>query len=737
MDRSSTGFGNDPAISSRLLAATHLGISLVFLFLLTISPPDMGARLHVLLLSIGLMTAAWTTRQLEQSHPLVARWVGCLALVLLVPLRISVLGPGGVIALAAVPAALTTASLGIAAGACMASAETAVLLFAYSTPEAGLRSSMIAAIISVWAVYAVISVVMRSVQNVARWSWQYYAKAEALLGAARDQSAEREQALSDLARANAQLARMNTLSHSLRKVAEEARSAKEQFVANVSHELRTPLNMITGFSELILQAPETYKGRIPRGLLADLAVIHRNAEHLAGLIDDVLDLSQVDAGRMALSRRQVLLQELVETAVTAVRPLFASKKLLLETDVPDDLPPLLCDPTRIREVLLNLLSNAGRFTDRGGVRLRAWQEGDDVLVSVADSGRGVSMDDLSRLFQPFVQLDGSVRRHWGGTGLGLSISKRLVELHGGKIWAESTENVGTTFHFRLPLNLEHSQRGGFSRWLDPDWEFLQHPHPAGVPKPAVAPRLVVVDQGVSLSRLLARYMQGVEIISAQSLEDGLTQARSGPTIALLINVVSVEEALGSLLSGAESSRDLPLIVCSVPGVDQEKGALRISDRLVKPVSRESLLGALDRLELRKGTILIVDDEPDALQLFRRMLASSGRGYQLLTARDGREAMDVLSDHRPDVILLDLLMPNLDGFRFLEARSQHPRLSGIPVVVVSARDPGGQPIVSGTIAVTWGHGLSIRQLLATIEALTRASRPAEPSADPRRTEAQIE
>src|SRR6185503_18004148 len=199
-----------------------------------------------------------------------------------------------------------------------------------------------------------------------------------------------EQALADLAQANLQMTRLNILAQGLRQAAEEARRAKEEFVANVSHELRTPLNMIIGFSETILQSPGAYGKKIPPALLADLMVIYRNAEHLSELINDVLDLSQVDAEKMALTKEQAQLGEIVEEATTAIRPLYTSKGLYLDVDIPENLPSIFCDRTRIREVLLNLLSNAGRFTERGGVHLRGWLKGNDVVVSVTDSGPGIA-----------------------------------------------------------------------------------------------------------------------------------------------------------------------------------------------------------------------------------------------------------------------------------------------------------------------------------------------------------
>ena len=269
------------------------------------------------------------------------------------------------------------------------------------------------------------------------------------MDAARDAQADLKQAVKDLAEANLQTARLNQLLGMARHAAEEAERAKAEFVANVSHELRTPLNMVIGFAEMIMSAPKTY-GRVSTALRADLAVIHRNSQHLAALIDDVLDLSQIEAGRMALTKERVALGEIIAAATEAIRPLYQTKGLYLRTEAPEGLV-VSCDRTRVREVLLNLLSNAGRFTEQGGVTVQARVMGQEVVVSVSDTGPGIAPEDQARLFQPFQQADGSIRRRFGGSGLGLSISKHFVELHDGRMWLESGVGSGTTIFFTLPF----------------------------------------------------------------------------------------------------------------------------------------------------------------------------------------------------------------------------------------------------------------------------------------------
>jgi CheY-like chemotaxis protein len=443
----------------------------------------------------------------------------------------------------------------------------------------------------------------------------------------------------------------------------------------------------------------------------------------------------VEAEQVALTKERVTLQEVVSAAVVAVRPLFDSKGLSLEAEIPDDLPKVLCDPTRIRQVVLNLLSNAGRFTARGGVHIRAWREKNDLLVSVADTGPGIPAEDMDKLFQPFQQVDGSIHRRYGGTGLGLCISKRFIELHGGKIWVESEEGVGTTFFFRIPVapsTLVSS--GGFLHSLDPSWEYLQRTRPSAAPKPVAHPRFLVLETGYALRRLLSRYMNGVEIASVSSLQEAIQELSDVPARALLVNDMSVGEALRHLEETGGLPYGTPAITCSVPGVHEAAGGLGVSDYLVKPISRDKLLAALDRLRPEGKTVLIVDDEPEALRLFRRMLVSSGRGYRILKATDGQQGMRILREQRADVILLDLIMPRMNGFRFLADKSQDQELRDIPIIVISARDPTGQPIVSSALAVTRGGGLSVPQLLACIDSLSRVLSTAGQGDGPVLTEA---
>jgi signal transduction histidine kinase/CheY-like chemotaxis protein len=674
----------------------------------------------VLILSGAIL--AWL---LDSQRPALARWLTVAWVAGLVLLAAAWLKTPALLTLLAVPPVLAAVLIGVSAATVVAVSETLLLLATTGPAIPGFTpGSAVIAALAIWAVLGTLYLLFYQVGDLLHWTWDHFRRAQDALEEARDRKVELEQALADLAHANQQLTRLNILAQRLRQEAEEARTAKQQFVANVSHELRTPLNMVIGFGEMMLQMPESYGGHVPPALLADLEVIYRNARHLSELVDDVLDLSQIEADQVALTKEYTDFAEIVEAATAAVRPLFESKSLYLKTDLPESLPSVYCDSTRIREVLLNLLSNAGRFTDRGGVTLRIRQEGNDLMVSVADTGAGIAAQDLSRIFEPFRQADDTIRRRYGGTGLGLSISKRFIELHEGRIWVESEVGAGTTFFFRLPIAPAAPLSGDFARWLEPDWEHIARTRPSMAPRAPVRPRFVVLERGEALRRLLTRRLaqQNAEIVSVQDLDEALRELARSPSEAFVVNELSVADALQRVNYPAILPRGTPVIVCAMSGEDLVTSGLGVAAHLVKPISRGDLLEALSAVNVTSGTVLIVDDEPDALQLFGRVLASSERGYRVLLARDGQEALGILQDYRADVILLDLVMPNMDGFQFLHARRQDPSLAGVPVILISARDPAGQPIVSSALAITQGGGLSARQVLSCIEFASRALAP---------------
>jgi len=530
----------------------------------------------------------------------------------------------------------------------------------------------------------------------------------------RRQRVELFQTQEDLLQANRELARLSSHMKALTQVAEEARRVKEEFVANVSHELRTPLNMIIGFSELITKAPRVY-GELSPTLLADISAIQRNSQHLAELVNDVLDLSQIEAGRMNLVKDWTTIHELVEAAVSAVKVLYDMKGLYLKVELPEQPLRIFCDRTRVREVLLNLLSNAGRFTEQGGVVVRAAQDGDYLLVSVSDSGPGIAPENQARLFEPFQQLDNSIRRQ-GGSGLGLSISKRFVEMHNGRMWLESTPGVGTVFSFSLPVAQpvpNYIDVSGSRRWITPYHQFeMEAPQRSRAPQPVVVPRYILLDQGSALQRLFTRFLGDVEIVNTSEMEAALREMSRSPANGVVINGATSGSL--DLDAGAFST---PVMTCWITGFDETARTMGVDGYLLKPVSREKLLNALSQIKREIRTVLLVDDDIEMLQLFARILNSAERGYSVLRARDGRQALEILRARQPDVMLIDLVMPEMDGFQVIKEKSREESICDIPVVVVTSKDPTGAPIISDHLSVTRKGGISARELLLCIQALS--------------------
>jgi signal transduction histidine kinase/CheY-like chemotaxis protein len=710
------------------LLAVQFGLALALVSAASLFRDPLHGGVPALMLA-ALVPAVWWARRLS---PRLAAWLLVCGWIAAVLVFVAWVGLDLAVCLLAIPVGVAALTISVAGGVAAAALCTALLAWpAAAALSVPLR---VVALLGMWGTVGLIALALRPLMTALEWSWASYEQSRRALEQALDAQLELRRTLADLADANEQLTRLNRLAHGLREAAEEARQAKERFVAVVSHELRTPLNMILGFGEMILKAPETYGRKLPAALLADLAVIVRNSQHLANLVDDVLDLSQIDARRVALTREWVTLKEIIEAAATVVRPLFDSKHLYLELDVPED-TAVFCDRTRIREVVINLLSNAGRFTERGGVRVRVWREDNSYFVSVADTGPGIAEQDQERLFRPFEQLDGSIRRRYGGAGLGLSISKAFVELHGGHIWVESSVGQGTVFTFRLPAQPPETAEPGVSRWFSPYWHYEKPVRRSAAPPATLRPRFVVLEQGESLQRLLARYVYGAEIVPVADYDAALRELNALPAQALLINRLSAGDALERLRSAANLPYGTPALICALPGLADAANALGVADYLVKPVTREALLAALDRHAAPKATVLVVDDEPDAVQLFWRTLMSAGRGYRVLTAGSGREALEMLRAERPDVILLDLIMEDISGFEVIEACGREPAWRSIPIIVLSARDPSSEPIVSDALTVTCRGGLSVPHLLASIEALSRVLSVCGPAAVPASAAAQ--
>lgn len=535
-----------------------------------------------------------------------------------------------------------------------------------------------------------------------QWLWASYAMAEQIREELERRQGELTRALSSL---NVAQDRLEHLNHELawaREAAEEARRLKAEFAANISHELRTPLNHIIGFSQVMVTAPESYDGDVlPESYRGDVEAIHRSARHLSQLIDDVLDLSQIEAGRMGLAKTRADLGEIVDEATAVVRGFLESKRLRLSIDLSPDLPPVLVDRTRIRQVLINLLSNAARFTDEGGIAISGRFDESDVVVSVSDTGSGIPPQDLPKVFEEFRQLDGSTRRQ-GGSGLGLTISKQFVELHGGNMWVESEIGRGSTFSFSLPNASPNIVTASFSKDYSL-WDRLAAEWTEGQKV------LGVLSNDPSVARLVRRFLDGFTIVGIDRLEAVQSLCDEDRLDALLLTAPSTSEGLAQVAKNLSLPPSLPVVVCSLPSRRDLERELGVASYLVKPVGHDVLLDAVAGLGPLVRRILVIDDDPNTLRLFERMIHSGPRRYRVQKLVEGAQAIEVMRRSQPDAVILDLLMPDVDGYAILADMRRDPRLRAIPVIVVSARGAEEEEIVADAIAFTRRAGLSVGEL----------------------------
>lgn len=536
-----------------------------------------------------------------------------------------------------------------------------------------------------------------------RWYLFSFHEARENMEKARQHRGQLARVLKDLDQAYYRLERANAALVAAWKTAEEAERFKAEFVTNVSHELRTPLNLIVGFSEMMMTSPESYEGVIPGSYRSDLNAIYTSAQHLLALVDDVLDLARIEAGKIALAREEVNVAGLVTDATGMVREYIAAKELELRVDVAPDLPTLWIDRLRIRQVLLNLLVNAARFTERGSIHVQVSEAEGELVVRVTDTGRGIPEKDLPKVFEEFRTTDQPLSTWQSGTGLGLPISKKFIELHGGRMGVESTFQQGTSFWFALPCT-----RGSVRR-----------PMEQGEARPIVrlgaSERIVVVvHDDLQVTPLLQRYLDGYRIVGVTELEEGVALVREIKALALVTDA-------------GRSPQDLPqdvlLIHCPLPSGRRAAAALGADDFLVKPVTRRELLAAIDRLERPVQRVLVADDDPDVVRLFRRMLQARVPARGCLEAYNGEEALRLMREERPDLVLLDLVMPEADGRSVLEQMAADPQLADIPVIIVSAKGQDQSSVhLSGAVQISRPEGLELGEVVRALEAVFNALAP---------------
>ena len=464
-----------------------------------------------------------------------------------------------------------------------------------------------------------------------------------------------------------------------REAAEDANRAKSSFLANMSHELRTPLSAVIGYSEMLEEEAEELG---QDGLLKDLGKIKSNAKHLLGLINDVLDLSKVEADKMETYAEDIDVEAFVRDAAGTVEALMAKKGNRLVLDLSEGLAVVRTDATKLRQCLFNLLSNAAKFTEAGTIILRGHREpdanGDRLVLSVQDTGIGMSPEQVERLFQRFVQADGSTTRKYGGTGLGLALTKAFTQLLGGDVTVTSEVGNGTCFTLVVPATLPEPDGA------DP----IEGPASDEATGPGSRGLVLVIDDEASQRDLMGRFLarQGFSVRTAGDGRTGLDLARSLAPRVILLDVMMPEVdgwTVLATLKGDPATRDIPVVMVSFVADAALSASLGAADAVPKPVNWARLKGILDRLGAGAGDVLVVDDDAEMRERLRTVLERNG--WSVREAEDGAEALDRVREATPRLVLLDLTMPVMDGFSFLHRLRGMPECAEIPVVVLSARD----------------------------------------------------
>ncbi len=464
-----------------------------------------------------------------------------------------------------------------------------------------------------------------------------------------------------------------------KELADDANKAKSDFLANMSHELRTPMNAIIGYSEMLTEDAEDdgYEEIIP-----DLQKISGAGKHLLSLINDILDLSKIEAGKMELFLERFSLHQMMEEVAATGRPLVEKNGNELVISVEESLPEINADMTKIRQILFNLLSNAAKFTTEGTITLIAASvERDGVKfarLSVRDSGIGIPKDKLDHVFEEFSQADESTTRDYGGTGLGLALVKRFCEMMGGRIWAESTVGEGSEFIAEIPFQGEVPVEEDLVEASN-EPESLD-----GIQK---GETILVVDDEEVARDLLRRNLEkeGYKVVTASGGAEGLEIARGIHPALITLDVMMPEmdgwSVLQTLKKDAEL-QDIPVVMISMIG-DQGMGrVLGAVDHLSKPVNRKKLQ-MLIRRYANKGNVLIVEDDPDSREVTAKAFIKEG--WSVVEAVNGAEGLTQFNEGRFDLIILDIMMPVMDGFEFIKELRLSEEGRSVSVVVLTAKD----------------------------------------------------
>ena len=469
--------------------------------------------------------------------------------------------------------------------------------------------------------------------------------------------------------------------------AEQANQAKSSFLASMSHELRTPLNAIIGYSELLTEEAEDLE---IEAFIPDLEKIRAAGKHLLALINDVLDLSKIEAGKMTLYIQKIDVGTLARDVISTIQPLIDRNQNKLEVKIPEvDQVLMRTDETKVRQTLFNLLSNASKFTERGTISLEierhAKTQGDRITFAVRDTGIGMTPEQLGKVFQEFTQADSSTHKQFGGTGLGLSISKRFCTMMGGDITVTSESGKGSVFTVDLPLEVEKPEVMNTG-----EWQSAVVVEAGSSKSQEGTPVILVIDDDEAVRDLVDRSLsrEGFQVLTASDGAEGLRMAIEHSPAAITLDIIMPELdgwAVLAQLNANPKTAEIPVLLLTMLD-DRAKGfTLGAAEFVTKPVERDQLVALMKRLckDRKSVSVLIVEDDPAARELLRRAIES--QGWTATEAVNGREGLDQLAQAKPNLILLDLMMPEVDGFEFMYQLRRDPSHKSTPVIVITAKD----------------------------------------------------
>ncbi len=512
-----------------------------------------------------------------------------------------------------------------------------------------------------------------------------------------------------------------------RDQAESATAAKSEFLANMSHELRTPLNAIIGITDMLVEDAEDDGAD---DLLERLGRISRAGSHLLHLINEILDLSKIEAGKMEIVAEDLPLVPLLADVAQTAETLAAANRNELVVDIDDALGHVVADPLRVRQIVLNLLSNACKFSEDARVVLRAERitrdDGDEVVVAVEDAGIGISRDQLDRLFEDFSQADSSMSRRYGGTGLGLAISRRLARMMGGDVTAASTLGVGSTFELRLPDRPDDAVAAEkIAAEEIVAEEIVADPGARSAGTSSTHPTVLVIDDDPVSRDVVRRALaaEGFDVVSAHGAREGLERARAVEPDLVLLDVIMPEADGWDVLRELKADPALshvPVVMLTVVDEPGRAFSLGASDYLSKPLWRDALRDVLRRHgSADRPRVLVVDDDATVRAVVAR--AITDLGWSVVEAANGREGLERFAEHGADLVLLDLMMPEMDGFEFLARVRLRPGGERVPVVVMTAAeltDDDRATLSRGVATVVTKSGDSVDDLPSELIAVVR-------------------